>query len=86
MIATAPILRDLGDIGRNPARLILGEQSSCRSPFRISFIVDVAECLPIGIAYDEGGAIIFNFPPTAESDESLLTLDAPGRPVRGRIR
>jgi hypothetical protein len=38
--------RQLGDIRRNPPRLIFGEQLGCRSPARLIFEIDKGELLP----------------------------------------
>jgi hypothetical protein len=45
-------LRQLGDIGRNPPRLILGEQLGGRAPTRLLLEIDVSELLTVVIAHD----------------------------------
>jgi hypothetical protein len=46
-------LRQIGDIRCNPSRLIFTEQFGRRAPSRLTLIIDVAQCLTVGVAHDE---------------------------------
>ena len=45
-------LRQLGDIHRNPPRLVLGEELGRRPPVRLIGIIDVGKLLSVRVAYD----------------------------------
>ena len=45
-------LRQLGDIRRDPPRLVLGEELGRRPPVRLIGIIDVGKLLSVRVAYD----------------------------------
>jgi len=45
-------LRQLGDVRRDPPRLIFAEQLSRRSPPRLTFIIHVGNLLTVGVTHD----------------------------------
>ena len=58
----------LGDIRRNPARLIFREQLGRRSAPRLILEIDIGELLPVGVPHDEAGIVeIFDGPRRREA-------------------
>jgi hypothetical protein len=49
------ITRQLGHVGRNPARLILAEQLGCRASPRLILEIDIGKLLPVAVADNEAG-------------------------------
>jgi hypothetical protein len=47
----------LCDIGRNPSRLVFGEQLGCRSPARLILKIDTGERLTVVVAYDKQAGV-----------------------------
>jgi len=45
--------RQLGDIGRDPPRLVFCQQLCCRAATGFAFIIDIGELLPVGVPYNE---------------------------------
>ncbi len=58
-------LRQLGDVGRDPPRLVAGEQFGRRPPSRFILAIDESKCLLVAVADDEARRGF---------------LDGPGRP------
>jgi len=53
-------LRQLGDIGRYPPRLIFGEQLRSRSPARFILVIDIRKLLPAAVLHNKTGIDVFN--------------------------
>jgi len=51
-------VRQLGDIRRDPSRLVLCEQLRSRSAPRLVLIIDVSELLTVVIAHHETGFLL----------------------------
>ena len=47
------LLRQLGDIGRDPPRLILGERLGRGAPARFVLVIDVSELMFVSVTHDE---------------------------------
>jgi hypothetical protein len=45
-------LRQLGDVRRDPPRLVFGEQLGRRALSRFTLIIDVSELLAVAVAHD----------------------------------
>jgi hypothetical protein len=60
-------LRQLGDIDRNPSRLILAEQLGGRSPARLILEIDIGERLPGGVANGVGLLVFLDGPRRREA-------------------
>ena len=58
--ATRLVLRQLGDIRRDPARLILGKQFRRRSTARLILEIDTGKLLSVVVAHDIAGVLFFD--------------------------
>ena len=58
LFCVRPQLRQPGDVGRYPPRLIATEQVGGRVPAGLRLIVDVAQRLPVVIPDDEAASIV----------------------------
>jgi hypothetical protein len=52
--------RQLGDVGRDPPRLVAGEQLGRRSPARLVLEIDAGEFLPAAVLQDEAGGQFYS--------------------------
>jgi hypothetical protein len=52
-------LRQLCDIYSNPSRFIFGEQLCCRSSPRLILEISIGELLPVLVANDKAGIVVF---------------------------
>jgi hypothetical protein len=60
-------LGQFGDVDGDAPGFISGQQAGSRPPSRLLLIVDVAQCLPVGVPDDEAGAVVFDSPMGEES-------------------
>jgi hypothetical protein len=56
-------LRQLCDIYSNPSRFIFGEQLCCRSSPRLILEISIGELLPVLVANDKAGIVVFRDSP-----------------------
>jgi hypothetical protein len=60
-------LRQLGDVGRNPPRLVAGEQLARGAPTGLILTIDEGQRLLVGVAHDETGRGFFDGPRRREA-------------------
>ena len=60
-------LRQLGDVGCDPASFIFAEQLGRRSPAWFVLIIDVAQRLPVSVTHDKAGGLFFDRPRRREA-------------------
>jgi len=72
----------LGDIRRDPPRLIFREQLGRRSPAGLVLEVDIGELLTVVIAHHKAGRLFFDLPRRREAAIAAIKL----RSSQGRLR
>jgi hypothetical protein len=86
-IETGPVsastqqLRQLGDIRRDPPRLILTEQLGCRSSPRLVLEINIGELLSVVIADDKTGGLFLDRPRRRKAAGLLAVLFNPLIPI-----